>query len=365
MATNAAIQAFGAGALPPPGRGGIDPAKAAAARIARDQDVPITAPMLTPKSIYNNPESIRLASDAVQRNIIRELGENPETGSAVTANRFTPDMMTRARTATSATFDDIARNNSINPSESSALLGRLNGIEADLNNVTGVTPGDLRIMRQRINDVRDAIRNNNGQMPGDAYQGLTQHKSSLSNLAADGNPGVANIGNRIIDATRDAFENSLSQEDRGRHQQARYRWRLLNAVEPVAAKARGEALDMGALADSIYNQSQHLDTGAGSFAYTGGRQLGDFMSQARMIGDANPTPSPTFTGAVTSPRTATSTAINPQLAIPVNLLHSALDKLMGGVARSNYRADQVINSTMMRDTRLQQALRTLGAAVQP
>ena len=143
----------------------------------------------------------------------------------------------------------------------------------------------MQIMRQRINEVRQAIDPNTHTMSGQDYQGLTQSGSALDNLTSADNPGVANIGRSVLDATRDAFERSLSPGDAATHQALRYRWRLMNAVEPLVHDAQGQSIDMGGLAKSISDQSRHFDLGGRGMAYTGGGQLGDYMSQARLIAE--------------------------------------------------------------------------------
>jgi hypothetical protein len=354
MLTNMGVQGLGAAGLSPPGRG-IDPGKAANARIARDQDVNITAPMLDPKSIFNSDESILKATGDVHRNVIRALGENPETGNPVTANHPTPEMLTRARTNTSATFDDLVTNNSIAPQNVAPMQRTLLSIIDDVRR-TPDFPGETRFL-SHLAEINNAIDPATSTISARDYQSLTQHNSPLDRLTRNGNPNVANAAVRTMDAMRDAFENSLSPEDRVRHQEARYRWRLLNAVEPVAAQAPGEFMNMSAFADALYNQSRHLDTGGNAMGYrpTGGGGIPDFMNQSRIIGAASATPSPNISG----PRVATAVASGRP---DFHILNAALDKVMGPLARTGWHRDQVINSTMMRDSRLQQALRTLGAA---
>jgi hypothetical protein len=217
-------------------------------------------------------------------------------------------------------------------------------------------PGENRFL-SHITEINNAIDPTTSTISARDYQSLTQHNSPLDKLTRSGNPDVANTAVRVLDALRDAFEQSLSPEDVQRHQQARYRWRLLNAVEPVAAMRPGEFMNMSAFADALYNQSRHLDTGGNAMGYRppGGGGIADLMNQSRIIGEASPTPAPSISG----PRIATSVAAgHPDFQI----LNAALGKLGGWAARSGWHRDQVINSAMMRDSRLQQALRTLGPA---
>ena len=365
MLTNMATQGVGAMALKPYGRN-IDASTAQIAQTGRDQGIPFSAPDITPGSLMRTPESVQATSDALQGNIIRDLGADPDTGVRATTNRFTPPLMTQVRQDTSNGFQTLANNNDINPQETLGLLRRLQAIENQTPNMTGVSPADPGIVRQRIADIRNAVDPKTGTISGQNFYNLTNTGSFLDELTRDSNPGVARLGGSILDATRDAFQNSLSPADAATNQALRYRWRLMNAVEPQAAWQRGQSLDMGQLAQSIRDQSQHFDLGNRSMAYTGGGQLGDYMSQARLIAEGPQPQGGSVLGPLATPQGITTMALaHSPAAAAAPIIPRMIEKAVGPYARSNPRTDQLIAAAMDPATRLRQALATLMPASGP
>ena len=366
MSTNMLLQLLGAKVAPTPGAK-IDASTANIAQTGREQGIPFSAPDVTPNTIFRSPASVRATSDALQGNIIRDLGGNPDTGNAVTANRMTPDFLDQVRRDTGNGLDTIANNNDINTVQGMALQHQLRAIEADVNNVTGVTPADRNIMRQRIAEVRQRIDPATGRMSGTDYQGLTNTGSALDDLASDGNSGVANIGRRVMAATRDAFQGSLSPDDAALNSRLRYQWRLMNAVKPLVREAQGQSIDMGGLAQQILDQSQHFDLGRRDMAYTGGGQLGDYMSQARLIA-GGPTPqggaslgAPIFT----APGVMAMSGPHPVASATGLMLQGAIEKLLGPYARSDYRTNQAFDAAMNPVSKTQRNLGLLAGATIP
>ena len=363
MSTNMLLQLLGAKVAPTPGAK-IDASTANIAQEGRNQGIPFSAPDVTPGTMFRSDPQVRATANALQGNIIRDLGGNPDTGNTVTANRITPDFLGQVRRDTSQGLSDMANNNDINTVQGMALQHQLQAIEADVNNVTGASPGDPNIMRQRIAEVRAAIDPTTSRMAGSDYQGLTNSGSALDNLTRSGNPGVAQIGRRIMDATRDAFQNSLSPEDATTNARLRYQWRLMNTVEPLVADARGTSIDMGGLADQIRQQSDHFDLGSRHMAYTGGGQLGDYMSQARLIAGGPATQAGPMASLAT-PQGVVASAMHPTVVGPAMLIQSAIDKLLGPYARSDYRTNQLFNAAMNPATSAQRNLGLLAGATIP
>jgi hypothetical protein len=365
LATNATIQGLGGAALPRPGAA-IDPSTAKIAQTGRAQGVPFTAPDITPGSPFRTPTSVRATSDALQGNIIRDLGGNPDTGDAATTNRMTPGFLSKVRTDTGNGMDAITSNNDIGPMQSFKLLGQLQGIDKDVDNTLGLSPGDRSIIRQRLAEVRQGIDRNTGTMTGSNYQSLTKTGSPLDNLQSSSNSDAANLGRRTVDAMRDAFQGSLSPDDAANYSRLRYQWRLMNTVQPLVEEQRGQSLPMGDLAQSILDQSRHFDLGNRSMAYTGGGQLGDYMSQAQLIaGGPAPQGGTSIFRPLGTPAGVMAATANPQTAIPALLAPGIFDKAVGPYARSSSRTESLIDAAMNPTTRLQRALAALGAAGVP
>jgi hypothetical protein len=361
MLTNALVQ--GGGSLPRPGAT-VDPTVANIAQTARAQGVPFTAADITPNSMFRTPASVRATSDAVQGNIISDLGGNPNTGDPVTTNRITPAFMKQVRTDTGNGLDAMTGSNDITLKQSYALLGKLAQADNDIDNVVGVTPADKVLMRQRVAEVRQAINRNTGTMAGTDYQSLVKSGSPLDNLQSNNNSDVAGIGRQVMDATRDAFQNSLSPDDAATYSNLRYRWRLMKTLEPLVSQQQGQSIPMSDLAQQIYQQSQHFDLGNRSMAYTGGGRLGDYMSQAQLIA-GGPTPqSGSMLSTLANPQAMTSAAISPHpgIALAAQVAPRVVEGLLGPIVRSGPRTSGLIDSAINPSTRLQRALAALAAA---
>ena len=365
MAVNMLLQMVGNKAMGRPGAN-IDPSTVPIAQRGREQGIPFAAPDITPGTMFRSEPHVRATADALQGNIVRDLGGNPITNDPATPPRITPDLMRRTRTDTSQGLDDIGNNNSINPAEAAVLNLRLQRLANDANSVAGATPHDYATMQQRIDEVRQRINPTTG-MPGNDYMGLTASDSPLANLASSDNSRVANIGQQAMGMTREAFRNSLPPDVAARDAALRYRWRLMNAVEPLVERAQGQSIDMGGLADSLLEQSQRYDHGRNGMAYTGGGQLGDYMSQARLIAGG---PAVQGGGPITEPLMTPQgvTAISgshPTGAVSGLMLRGALEKLVGPYARSDYRTNQIFDAATSPRAHSQINLGLLGSASVP
>ena len=365
MAINMLTQFGGNKVMGRPGAN-VDPSTVPIAQRGREQGIPFAAPDITPGTMFRSEPHVRATADALQGNIVRDLGGNPNTGDPTTTNRIPTEFMRRTRADTSQVLEDIGNNNSINPAEAAVLNLRLQRLANDANSVAGATPHDYAEMQQRIDEVRQRISPTTG-MPGRDYMGLTASDSPLANLASSDNSRVAGIGQQAMAMTRDAFRNSLPPDVAARDAAARYRWRLMNAVEPLVERAQGQSIDMGGLADSLLEQSQRFDHGRNGMAYTGGGQLGDYMSQARLIAEG---PKPQGGGPLTGPLLTAQGATAMSGPHPVGgaaslMLQGAIEKLIGPYARSNYRTNQIFDAAASPTAGPRRAMGLLGSASVP
>ena len=104
--------------------------------------IPLNATDITPGSQYRTPASAQASVDALQRNIVSEMGENPNTGNRATENRITTGsggVMDRTATRTGQVFDDVANRTTINPTETNGLITKLAQLDGDLDMTAGIT----------------------------------------------------------------------------------------------------------------------------------------------------------------------------------------------------------------------------------
>lgn len=190
--------------------------------------------------------------------VAHELGENAAT--------LTPAVMQRARTRIGAEFDRVAQNTTVQADQ--PLMNRLAAIE---NDAARLTPDEFHVVRQHLHDVLGAAANGNGAIPGNVYQSLTRQGTPLMNAASSGNPNIARATGAIREALDDALERAAAPEMRAALQQARYQWRVMRTIEPLAEKAQADGA--GVLNPALL--AGRLRTTDDMLAYTGGGALGE------------------------------------------------------------------------------------------
>lgn len=193
-----------------------------------------------------------------------------------TANALTPAVMQGARDRIGQAFDQVAAQTSITPDH--AFLNQLATIETQARSALG---HDAQPIQNQITDVLDAAVRGNGAIQGDAYQALTARGGPLDVLANRGNPTQAYYGTQIRNALDDALQRSVPQQLQGQLTQARYQWRVMRTIEPLAEKAQQNAdgvLDPKLLAGRLRQTDDML-------AYTGGGPLGDLAQIGTLFRD--------------------------------------------------------------------------------
>ena len=118
MAINMLTQFGGNKVMGRPGAN-VDPSIVPIAQRGREQGIPFSAPDITPGTMFRSEPHVRATADALQGNIVRDLGGNPVTNNPATENRITPDFMRQVRADTCQGLDNLTTNNSVNPGESS------------------------------------------------------------------------------------------------------------------------------------------------------------------------------------------------------------------------------------------------------
>ena len=138
----------------------VDAADAATMQLARDKyKIPLNATDITPGSGFRTPVSVQSSIDGLQRNIVSELGENPNTPDLLSRDRITTGpggVMDRTATRVGKGFDDVASRTNINPAETNNVITNLANIDGSLDLTAGITPADKVAIRRNIDLVQNA-----------------------------------------------------------------------------------------------------------------------------------------------------------------------------------------------------------------
>ena len=331
----------------------VDAADAATAQLARDKfGIPVSAPDITAGSTFRTPSSVQASTDAFQRNLVSELGENPNTPDLQSRNRITTGpggVMDRTATRVSQGFEDVANRTNINPTETGNLITQLANLDGRLNLTAGITDADKAAIRRNIDLVQNAAVNGNGSISGKDYQALTKYKADIDNLASNRDPNVAAIGMQIKSAIDDAFQKSAAPADQEALSQLRYQWRLMKTVQPLAEKAQGANIDPGAFADRAVAASRRLDGSTGGIAYTGGGTIGELARVGELLRRGSAPVSPSLIDDILHPPGGgLGYMIDPKLEAIAHGAQIVGKQLAGPYLRSGFNTQQVINNALYR-----------------
>ena len=335
----------------------VDAADAATMQLAREKyQIPVNAPTITPGSQYRTPASAQAEIDGLQRNIVTQMGENPKTGDYATQDRITTGpggVMDRTATRVGQGFDDVASRTNINPEETYNAITKLANIDGNLD-LEDITEAQKAMIRRHIDLVQNAAVNGGGSISGKSYQALTKTNASIDKLTSSKDPNVAALGMQIESALDDAFHASASPADQAALTQARYQWRLMKTVQPLAEEAQGASIDPGKFASRVVAASRRLDGSTGGIAYTGGGTIGELGKIGNLISRA-PAPAqsslmadivhPSVGGVLLAER-------YPALAAGLHGVQVAGRRLAGPYARSGLNAEDVLTNALYRPTLL-------------
>lgn len=345
----------------------VDPADAATLQLARDKyNIPLNATDITPGSQFRTPASSNAGLDGLQGSIVREMGENPNTPDILSRNRITTGpggVMDRTATRVGQVFDDVANRTNINPQETNAVITKLATIDGSLD-LENLTDAQKAMIRRNIDLVQNAAAKGNNTISGADYQGLTRTNTPIDRLASNSDPNVAAIGMQIKSALDDGFQASASPADQAALTQARYQWRLMKTVQPLAERAQGANIDPGQFAARAVAASRKLDGSTGGIAYTGGGNIGELARIGDVISRAAPPVSPSVAQAVFNPPGGPlGYILEPKLEAMAHAAQIAGKAVTGPYLRSGFNTQQVINNALYRPTLLQGALGGANAGV--
>lgn len=228
-----------------PFRTNVDPATAQAAETAMDQHgIPLALSDISQNRFYkwlaSAAENAPGGTPMNEFRATQRAAVHSEVASLMgeTADRITPDVMSRAAARNSQVFESVA--------------GRIQAIEADpqfgqrLTTTMQAIPrvlsdAESQPLIRNIDDIVNRVRNGNGYLNGTDYLALTKRGTPLERLTNSANPDVRQFAGEIRNTLDDALERQAAASGNTQLvqdlQQARREWRVMKTIEPIIAKS--------------------------------------------------------------------------------------------------------------------------------
>ncbi len=179
---------------------------------------------------------------------------------------LTPAVMDQARRRIGGVFEQAAQNTGIAADDQlRSDLARVGSQAREL----GLDQSQINALDMQIGKITDQAARHGDVIPGDVYQSLTESGSSLSRIMKNDHSSFADLASDIRGALDDAVTRAASPEDVAALRQAKFQWKNLKTLQPLAAKAGPD----GNISPTLLRgrvAAQFPD-----FAYGGGGDLGD------------------------------------------------------------------------------------------
>ena len=268
--------------------GSVSAGDAALGDLARTKyKIPVTGADLSSNQLLRTaadqsaklPLSGAVAADAAKKTawqgaIAKEMGED--------ARSFTPDVMDRARTRIGQTFDNVAKNTTIDNASTDILTNTdLPRIEADAH--LTLPDNELKPIKAQLENITSVAAKGNGTISGDAYQALTRKGAPLDRAESSNDPNVRYVAGQIRDALDDAFVRSASPQDQAELLKAKYQYRVMRTVQDLAAGSRDGSISPDGFMQKVLAASRKFDAPTGGMAYTGGGNIGELARIGKLF----------------------------------------------------------------------------------
>jgi hypothetical protein len=345
VAGAAAGKVFGVG-------GGVSTADANLGQLARDKyNIPITAADMSGNQFYRTatdqmsklPFSGAAPADAAKRAawqgaIAKQMGED--------ATAFTPDVMDRAKTRIGQTFDNVAKNTSIDTASTDTLTNvDLPKIEADMHQI--LPANEIAPIKAQLDNIVDVASKGNGTISGDSYQALTRKGAPLDRAESSNDPNVRFVAGQVRDALDDAFVRSASPADQAALVQAKYQYRVMRTVQDLAAGSRDGSISPDGFMQKVLTASRRFDAPTGGVAYTGGGDIGELARIGKLMRAAPQTGTADrwLVNSLLLGGVGGSAYLNPAYAAGVPAALTA-NRMAGAYLRSGAAANRVIEGAL-------------------
>lgn len=155
--------------------------------------------------------------------------------------RLTPEVMDQARRNIGSVFEGVAKKTGVAIDDQ--LFHDLAQVGSQAREL-GLDQSQINALDLQVKKITDlaARHEGDGIIPGDAYQSVTQSGSSLARIMKNDHGSFADLASDVRSALDDAVTRASSPEDVAALQQARFQWKNLKTIQPLAAKAGPDGL---------------------------------------------------------------------------------------------------------------------------
>lgn len=183
------------------------------------------------------------------RAVAQTFGEN--------ATRITPDVMAAAKRRIGSEFDAIERGTTVRFDR--PLAGRLSTILNDASTV--LEDQQMAPLQKRITEIANLVKN--AQFDGKTFNNMMKKDAPLSRLQKSADPNIRYYAGQIRTALQDALERSAPADMAQRYNMARYQYRNMKTVEPLAEKAATGDISPTLLLNEVRKSNPNFAYGSG------------------------------------------------------------------------------------------------------
>lgn len=183
------------------------------------------------------------------RAVAQTFGEN--------ATRITPDVMAAAKRRIGSEFDAIERGTTVRFDR--PLAGRLSSVLNDASSV--LEPQQMAPIANRITEISNLVKN--GEFDGKTFNSMLKNGAPLNRLQKATDPNVRYYAGQIRTALQDALERSAPADMAQRYNMARYQYRNMKTVEPLAEKATTGDISPTLLLNEVRKANPNFAYGSG------------------------------------------------------------------------------------------------------
>ncbi|MBR0685309.1 hypothetical protein JQ594_05240 [Bradyrhizobium manausense] len=183
------------------------------------------------------------------RAVANTFGEN--------ATHITPDVMAAAKRRLASEFNTIERGTTVQFDR--PLARQLSSV---LNDASGVLePNQIAPIANRVTEISNLVKN--GEFDGRTFNNMLKKDAPLNRLQKATDPNVRFYASQIRTALQDALERSATPDMAQRYNLARYHYRNLKTVEPLAEKAATGDISPTLLLNEVRKANPNFAYGSG------------------------------------------------------------------------------------------------------
>jgi hypothetical protein len=147
------------------------------------------------------------------------------------AERITPDVMAAAKKRLGNEFNTVEKNTTVRFDR--PLATKLGSVLHDASSV--LEPDQIAPLAKRVTEISSLVKS--GEFDGRTFNNMLKKDAPLSRLQKNTDPNVQYYAGQIRTALQDALERSATPEMAQRYNLARYQYKNMKTVQPLAEKA--------------------------------------------------------------------------------------------------------------------------------